>query len=51
MNHFIGIVCLIDAYDYAERIVRCLKNRIDDTPVVFFPVIAGDNIETVTDFI
>ena len=26
MNHFIGIVCLIDAYDYAERIVRGLQD-------------------------
>ena len=49
MNHFIGIVRLIDAYDYAERIVRSLQDRIDDTAVVLFPVMAGDNIEAVTD--
>ena len=49
MNHFICIIRLIDANDYAERIIRSLQDRIDDTAIVLFPVIAGDDIKAVTD--
>ena len=49
MYYLVSVISLIDAYDYAERIVRSLQDRIDDTAVVLFPVMAGDNIEAVTD--